>query len=183
MITSSDLARSDDASREEWRAVVGFGSKLYEVSSFGRVRRIETGHVLKPRPKKNGYFQVSISVLGRAKNRHIHQLVALAFIGPCPRGSEINHKNHRKSDNGVGNLEYVTHARNAKEAALRGLMSHGDRSGAANSNSKLNEDDVRMMRRLFDSGEATRRELSDRFGVTWEQVNKIVRRRAWKGVS
>lgn len=167
---------------EEWRSVIGFGENLYEVSSLGRVRRIETGYVLKPRPKKNGYFQVCLSVSGCAKNRHVHILVARAFIGPCPTGEEVNHKNHRKSDNGTDNLEYMTHQRNTQEAGLRGLMGRTDMGGTKNGNAKLNDDDVREIRRLFDSGVATRRELANRFNITWEQANNIVRRRAWKKV-
>jgi hypothetical protein len=182
---ANDIVRPEqEDAPEEWRPVVGFGENYYEVSSAGRVRRIETRHVLKPRPKKNGYLQVNPSICGRARNRHVHEMVALSFIGPRPPGLEINHKNHQKSDNSVGNLEYVTHSQNAHEAAIRGLMGSGRTlRGSENPNSRLSEDDVRLIRRLFDSGEATRRDLADRFGVTWENVNRIVRRQTWKEVS
>jgi hypothetical protein len=181
-MTANDKVQAEQNAAEEWRPVIGFGNNFYEVSSYGRVRRIQTGRILKPRPKKNGYLQVNISISGYKRNRHVHALVALSFIGPRPTGQEINHKNHRKSDNGLGNLEYLTPLRNIQEAAARGLMRR-DVSGIKNPRAKLNIDDVRLIRSLFDSGEATRRTLADRFKVTWEQVNHIVRRRAWKEVS
>lgn len=46
----------------------------------------------------------------------VHRLVAAKFIGPCPEGMEINHKDGNKENNHWTNLEYVTHAENIRKA-------------------------------------------------------------------
>ena len=38
----------------------------------------------------------------------VHRLVAAAFIGPCPAGKEVHHKNGLKHDNQRSNLELWT---------------------------------------------------------------------------
>ena len=47
-----------------------------------------------------------------------HKLVALAWLGPRPEGTEIDHLNGNKLDWSVDNLEYVTPAENRKRARL-----------------------------------------------------------------
>lgn len=101
---------------EQWKLVVGFES-YYQVSSYGRVRRIRRGkgtrpgHVLKTPPDSCGYPRVRLSVEGKATDVNVHILVAAAFIGPCPDDQEVNHKNLNRSDNAEGNLEYLPHAK------------------------------------------------------------------------
>jgi hypothetical protein len=40
--------------------------------------------------------------------------VADAFLGPCPRGLEVNHKDQQKHHNHADNLEYLTHRENTR---------------------------------------------------------------------
>ena len=40
-------------------------------------------------------------------SEYVHQLVAEAFIGPCPRGQKVVHLNGIFSDNRLVNLAYV----------------------------------------------------------------------------
>src|SRR5437773_1003337 len=74
---------------EEWRPAPGFAG-FYEVSDMGRVRRSAPGgnsHVgrLKTlRLKRTGYISVGLSVSSIRYESLVHQLVAVAFIGPCP---------------------------------------------------------------------------------------------------
>lgn len=49
----------------------------------------------------------------------IHEIVADTFIGPRPKGMEIDHKDEDKSNNDVTNLEYVTHAENMRRHYAR----------------------------------------------------------------
>lgn len=99
----------------------------YEVSNLGRVRRAKAaagtrvGKILKPRPVRGGYRAVCMTVHGKRYYRPIHRLVAAAFIDPCPEGKQVNHKDGVKTNNCVGNLEYVTPKQNAIHALSTGL--------------------------------------------------------------
>jgi hypothetical protein len=58
----------------------------------------------------------------------VHQLVAEAFIGPCPLGQEVRHLNDDHDDNRLVNLEYGSHARNMVEMGLNGKSPHGNKT-------------------------------------------------------
>ncbi len=50
----------------------------------------------------------------------VHGLVMLAFVGPCPEGLEVLHKNHQPADNKRTNLKYGTRSENLKMDYKRG---------------------------------------------------------------
>lgn len=94
---------------EIWKSVtLKEFSKVYEVSSLGRVRNIVTGRILKPKVSRVGYERVTLCNKGYKKNISIHRLVALAFIPNTENKPTVNHKNEVKSDNRVENLEWAT---------------------------------------------------------------------------
>jgi hypothetical protein len=107
--------------REEWRVIPGYPN--YEASDEGRIRRLQTGKVLSPGKStnpKDSYWGVNIYHNSILRMIRVHQLVALAFIGECPEGCEIDHIDGNKLNNLPPNLEYVTHAENIKRAILNG---------------------------------------------------------------
>lgn len=100
---------------ERWRSL----SKEIEVSDYGRVRMVLTiplrGRVTHPHRTRHGqagYQQVKIG----GKFYYVHRLIAEAFLGPCPIGFEVNHKDGNKLNNTPDNLEYVTHHGNILHA-------------------------------------------------------------------
>lgn len=117
-------------SAEEWRSVPEFPN--YEVSSLGRVRRTvdqpgilryRAGHILKGAANTDGRLQVELRCGMRERTVQIHRLVAEVFLGPCPPGIEVNHRDGDKRHNATANLEYVTRAENMRHAVMHGL--HG----------------------------------------------------------
>lgn len=106
---------------ENWKPIINFEG-LYEVSDLGRIRNIKTGRVLKACPERHGYLSLSVYPKGRER-KHFKPAreVANAFIGPRPKGYQINHKNGIKTDNRAENLEYVTPSQNLKHAVKLGL--------------------------------------------------------------
>jgi hypothetical protein len=125
---------------EAWRPVPTVPD-LYEVSSLGRVRRIgraarhgrahgggaRIGRVLKDQPR-DGYRAVQLWVEGKPINKLVHVLVTAAFIGPCPEGEEVNHKDGDKANNSASNLEYLTRPANLEHAYATGLRQVSERS-------------------------------------------------------
>jgi hypothetical protein len=72
---------------------------------------------------KSGYLTCSIRVGGKKATTTVQRLVLLAFVGPPPTDlHEANHKNGRKDDNRVENLEWVTRLENMRHAWDTGLM-------------------------------------------------------------
>jgi hypothetical protein len=112
---------------EQWRPVVGHEG-WYEVSDFGRVRRVKpakgtvVGRILTPFVHRNGYHYLRLHDNGEIHEYRIHRLVLAAFCGPCPLGYETNHKNGIKSDNRAENLEWVTSSENSLHSWTMGLQ-------------------------------------------------------------
>jgi len=102
-----------DEGDERWLPVVGWEGR-YEVSSWGRVRRINC------KPKKNtvaanGYDVVSLSREGKSYVFTVHRLVLEAFVGECPSGCETRHLNGNRGDNRLENLKWGTAAENSRD--------------------------------------------------------------------
>lgn len=154
------------------------GCDGYEASGFGRIRsmqrevgcnggtRLLRRRVLKPWSTRNGYSQVRIC----GKNHSVHRLVILAFIGKCPHGMQVAHKNGDKSCNRVTNLYYATPAQNAADALLHGAMPVGSRHG----NSKLVESDVAKIRKRHEAGE-TYADIAGDYGLSKSGIHYAVR--------
>lgn len=172
---------------EEWRDVVGYEG-LYQVSSLGRVRRVERTirkfhrgktpydyHVharIMTGSASSGYFRV---MLGR-KTFLVHQLVAEAFIGPRPKGNFVCHVDGSKTNNHVGNLRYDTPAGNSADMEKHGTLLLGTKNHLA----KLTPDAVRYIRsqRGIQSGER----LGTMFGVTRQAIGFVQRRAVWRHI-
>src|SRR5690606_13797524 len=96
---------------EEWRDVVGYEG-LYQVSNTGRVKSLYNNILLKPVKLKNGYLVVCLHKDGKQKNRHIHRLVAEAFLPNPNKFPVVMHLDDEKTNNNVWNLKWSTHSEN-----------------------------------------------------------------------
>jgi len=94
----------------------------YEVNECGVVRRIrdkgnsKAGHIMKQRLDRKGYPIVYLSKNGKDRHPRVHKLVMEVFVAPMPKGYTVNHKNGIKTDNHLGNLEYMTPSQNSLHA-------------------------------------------------------------------
>jgi hypothetical protein len=94
---------------EIWKQIQNF--PLYEVSTLGRVKRIETGKILKL-VRKGGYNKIQLFDNGMQKRPAVHRLVAKAFIENPENKPDIHHIDHDKGNNCVDNLMWVTSQEN-----------------------------------------------------------------------
>ncbi len=106
-----------------WKTIKDYPD--YQASDTGKVRSCKFGKkiTLKPctgGPRGHGYPFVSLYQNGE-NVCCVHRLVLVAFVGPCPEGLEVNHKNGIKTDNRLANLEYVTRSENNLHAFRTGL--------------------------------------------------------------
>ena len=100
------------------------GSIDYYVSDSGDIFKKEKKGWLKKKlftNKHNGYVYCGVRIDGEYKSRRVHRLVAQAFIHNPNNKPVVNHINHKKDDNRVENLEWVTVAENTQDAYDNGL--------------------------------------------------------------
>lgn len=120
----------EELESEIWNPVPEW-AELYLLSDFGRIQRLRFrcsrwANRITFGTMKNGYRAFTFCDGKRKEREYVHILVARVFIGPCPPGMEINHKDNIGTNNRLDNLEYVTHARNMQHAAEIGALQHGD---------------------------------------------------------
>lgn len=164
----------DKVNVEEWRDVVGHEG-IYQVSSFGNIRRTSTGKNLSMEKNTHGYHRVCLSKNGYYKRYRVHRLVALAFIPNSERKETVNHINGIKTDNRVDNLEWLTMRENFDHAVEMGLSTHGSRNPA----SKLTESEV------IDIHSHTKKDmvyLASKYKVGKENIRRIMNRESWKNI-
>lgn len=161
---------------EEWRDVPGYEG-LYQVSNCGRVRSFHRdGCILQPSPNPKGYLNLTLSKHGVQETATVHKLVALAFIGQCPEGCEINHIDLDKSNNVPSNLEYLTKKANLLHADKAGALRI---RGSQNAGSKLVESDVYRIREMVRQGISTSL-VAEMFGVSAPSISNIKAGRSWR---
>lgn len=104
--------------KEIWKDIEGY-EELYQVSNKGRIKSLERTtinaigqevhyktKILKCKKVTKGYVQVALIKNKIRTYKLIHILVAKAFI-PNPNNlPQINHKNEKKDENSVENLEW-----------------------------------------------------------------------------
>ena len=161
---------------EEWREIPG---TLYSVSSEGRIASRKRGKekFLRPALAGNGYLMVVLRTPTASGSRTIHSVVGEVFLGPRPtQKHQINHKNGDKTDNQVGNLEWITAKENSRHSydVLGNHAARGEAHGAA----KLTEGQVREIRSRCMSGESQSR-IAKEYGIAPPTVSNIARRKKW----
>ena len=110
---------------EVWKDIPGYEGR-YQASTQGRIRSLDRkvrvvahgteatravkGRILRPGSCKTGHVSV---VLGHGANGSlVHQLIALTFLGPCPKGKEVLHNDGNPKNNKLENLRYGTRTEN-----------------------------------------------------------------------
>ena len=176
---------------EVWKTLTNFED--YEVSNFGRIRRrVPDGrypkhYLLHPNKKSNGYRIITLINGNRKKCLHMHRLVAEMFIGKCPIGLEVNHKDSNRENNVVENLEYMTRSENLQHASQKLRMGNGERNHTA----VLTSSDVIEIRRLLDEAKIGRLKhrkrnaltlIAKQFCISNNHVSAIGRRTFWKHI-
>lgn len=114
---------------------IGFDNKDIEIVQISAYKIFEDGRIysdfhnrfLSYSKDKDGYDLVTMRKLGINKNDQyrVHRIIAMAFLGSCPEGFQVNHKDGDKSNNNRKNLEYVSCVENIRHARDNGLSKKG----------------------------------------------------------
>ena len=157
-----------------------FRDGYYEVSESGLVRRARDRKPISQRVLGAGYPTVSLRGNGEQTTAYVHRMVAEVFIGVCPEGKEVNHKDGDKMNSSASNLEYLTHSENRIHSmSVLGVRSpQGSESGHA----KLTESDIPAIRDLRQRGVPIA-QVAEAFGVVKSVISGIANRRTWRHVT
>jgi hypothetical protein len=165
---------------EEWRQVVGFED--YEVSSFGRVRRVTGGQGAKVGRVLTWHVCVSTAYPtirffrdGKRTARCVHQVVARAFHGPRPEGMHIRHLDGNTMNCAAINLAYGTASENGQDKVRHGRSSYGERNPKA----KLTAEGAAEVRAAKAAGESAKA-IAARIGLNPSTVHRIVTGKYWR---
>ena len=88
---------------------------------------VRPARVLAQSNDKDGYKLTTMRRLNVTANGQVrvHRLVARCWVGKCPDGHEVNHRDGNKANNHADNLEYVTSSENKHHAVAIGLVELG----------------------------------------------------------
>ena len=159
------------------------GASRYWITDFGRVFSTVAGlRQMTPSPHRKGYRQIDLRTDdARERTRptrwrpYVHELVALAFIGPRPVVTgvayEIDHIDSDKTNNRLDNLRYITRSENLQRAIAAGR----------NPTTKLSAPVVWTLRcqALVDGDAEVVRKAVKQYGATTQTVRNALAGRTW----
>jgi len=138
--------------------------------------------MLKPTKIRAGYLAVDLSNANGRKMKKVHQAVLEAFVGPCPFGEQVNHKNGVVTDNRLANLEYCTPSENTFHSyRVLGRKHPQPPKGELQHCSKLTSDLVVKFRTMHTSGVGIR-EITRLSGLNRRSIQMMLRRKSWKHI-
>lgn len=156
----------------------------FEISTFGRLRNIKTKHIYKLNLLSSGYYSVRTTLGSRKRKIHIiiHKAVAYTFIPNPDNLPEVNHKDGKRENNFVSNLEWCTSHYNQKHKFDAGLFDRHKISGENNHSSKLTWDDVRYIRDSYipRSHKNGARALARKFNVSVPTMLSVIHNETWR---
>lgn len=165
-----------------WRTIPKY--QLYEANSSGQIRRKQhrdypgrPGKILSNFvDKRKGYIRACVNDYTQS----IAPLICQAFHGPKPTPKhQAAHRDGNKSNNRPSNLEWLTQSENYQDQVRHGADRKGERSGQ----SKLTNEQVRMVRKVVAEGSrGVQRRLSRRLNVSESAISTIVLRKSWTHV-
>jgi hypothetical protein len=102
---------------EVWKDIPGWHP--YQASDLGNIRNPITGRSLKKKVNSWGYAQVARMKCKPGDPMQVNRIVALTFLGKPPvdrwgMAYFVNHKDGDKSNDRLGNLEYLSTGENTQ---------------------------------------------------------------------
>ncbi len=170
--------------KEQWKDIQEYKG-LYQISDYGRVRRIK-GHlcrktrVLKLVLNTNGYPSIQLWANNKYTTNRIHTLVLATFVGPKPSKMECRHLDGNPTNNRLNNLKWGTRSENQKDAVKHGTKFQPDNRGCKNGNAKLTDTQVRQIKRLLLY--KTHEQISQQFKVARKTIYDIDKNKTWRHI-
>jgi hypothetical protein len=155
----------------------------YLIDDTGIVYSLKHSRTLRPlkqQKTKDNYWTVRLYKDGKWKVFRVHQLVLIAFIGPCPEGMECRHLDGNKNNNNLTNLRWGTRSENQQDALRHGTHNYNHSVGSECSSAKLNEEQVRMIIYIWNTKLFLQKEIAKMYGISTATVCEIVNKTSWR---
>jgi hypothetical protein len=162
--------------KEIWKSHPDFEN--YEFSNYGNFRNVITGKIMK---NTLSYGYVMTFLYSKSKQKRIrvrlHRIVAQLFLDP-PLNEEqvtVNHIDGVKNNNHYTNLEWTTNQENIQHSIDTRLRKRSPRQ-------KLNEDNVRTIRNLFNDTDINLTHLSKMYDMSDACILGVLKYKSWFNV-
>jgi hypothetical protein len=152
----------------------------YQASSLGRIRSCYdnsgkmTGawKILKQTKNERGYMRVHLRKNKKKRFWFVHRVILLTFIGESSK--QANHKNSKRDDNRIKNIEYLTPSENNLHSYRYGARQKklGDESHFA----KITEAQAKIIK--YEENDYYY-EIAKKYGISRGQVCNIKNGKSW----
>lgn len=191
---------------EVWKDIKDYEG-IYQVSNFGRVKRLSTTttmrnqvtswnqkleeYVFTPSLDSKGYPQVLLSMGPSKRTARVHRLVAEAFLPPPSKelietcslaGLDyvlVNHIDTVRTNNLWTNLEWCTPKYNCDWSVKTGKHNTETIKGSLNYNAELTEEDVSAIVEMLKAKTMSQEKIAEMFGVKQITISNIWTGRSW----
>ena len=159
-LTDHKVYSDDELESEEWAPFPE--DTRYSVSTLGRVKG-PRGLLRTPACKARGYEYVQAG----GRQRAVHHLVLITFVGPCPQGLEACHADDDRRNNRLSNLRWDTHQSNIDDKIRNG--------NARGRKPKLSTEQLKSIALMREAG-ASLKDIASAFSISEGYVSKIANR-------
>ena len=147
--------------------------KLGEDGRLYRIKcRSNNGKSKKNKPidqkMPNGYMNAMVTINKKVHHIYMHRLIWFLHHGIIPEGKEINHKDGKKTNNRIENLELVTPSENMKHSYDHNLRGRN----WEHSNAHLTREEYVTIDNLLKAGKNIKA-IAQLLGHNWKTVNRI----------
>jgi len=135
--------------------------------------------LLKPSKRPDGYFVINLCKDGKIFHKRVAHLILETFIGKRPQGMECCHNSGKPADDSLKNLRWDTPKNNQADK----LKHNTDNCGERNGRSKLNELQVRIIKKYPEKVSKNVCDfLAGIFKVSFSTIYDIKHNRSWRHI-
>lgn len=151
------------------------GFAEYCVTKDGAVYSLNSKKFLNLQYNDNGYVVVTLRKDGKTKTMRVHRLVASMYLKDTYfDGAHVNHKDGVKTNNSVGNLEWVSRSDNMRHAYDNNLVISKQR--------KLSDETIHLICQALEQGSRVV-DVANMFNLDRDYLDRIYRGTIFKHIS